>query len=196
MTHPFRCRCGEVAGTVANERHATHSRCYCRDCQAFIRFLGRDADLLDAQGGSEAIQTPPRDISFERGFDRLACVRLSEKGLLRWYAACCNTPIGNTPPTAKLPFVGLSRACLENPSPTVEQSFGPVRFSLFNSGARGQPKPRPFGRLGFLFWMIANRRRAKRTGGFVLNPFFDTTSDRPRVEPRVLSDQERAPLYA
>jgi hypothetical protein len=196
MTHPFRCSCGAVSGVVENTRHATHSRCYCLDCQAFARFLGREAELLDERGGSEGVQTLPKDVVFQTGMDRLACVRLSDKGLLRWYAACCKTPIGNTPPTSKLPFVGLSRACLENAAPSVEQSFGPVRFSLHTGGARGQPKPRPFGRLGFLLWLIGNRRRARRTGGFKLNPFFDTASDQPIVTPRVLTAAEREGLRA
>jgi hypothetical protein len=191
MSHPLRCRCGALTGVVENPGKATHSRCYCEDCQAFARFLGREADLLDELGGSEAIQALPKDVVFTGGVEHLACLRLSDKGLLRWYAACCNTPIGNTPPTRKLPFVGLARACLENHAPTVEQSFGPVRFCLFTSGASAEPKPEPFGRAGFGLWLIGNRLRARFTGGFRRNPFFDTATDRPVVEPRILDPTER-----
>jgi hypothetical protein len=191
MSHPLRCRCGALTGVVENPGKATHSRCYCRDCQAFARFLGREADLLDDRGGSEAIQALPKDVVFQSGVEHLACLRLSDKGLLRWYAACCQTPIGNTPHTSKLPFVGLARACLENAAPSVEQSFGPVRFCLFTSGARGRPKPEPFGRAGFRRWLIGNRLRARFTGGFRQNPFFDTAKDRPVVEPRILDPAER-----
>jgi hypothetical protein len=194
MSHPFRCRCGAVTGVVENERRATHSRCYCRDCQAFARFLGRESDLLDDQGGSEGIQTLPKDVVFETGVERLACMRLSDKGMLRWYAACCSTPIGSTPATSKLPFIGLARVCLENAAPSVEQSFGPVRFCLFTSGARRAPKPIPFGQIGFVLWMIGNRIRARRTGGFTQNPFFDTATDRPIFEPRILDPADRERL--
>jgi len=191
MTHPLRCNCGALAGVVEHERLANHSVCYCQDCQAFARFLGREADLLDARGGCETIQALPKDVTFQEGVQHLACVRLSETGLLRWYAACCNTPIGNTPATSKLPFVGLARACLESASPTVAKSFGPVRFCAFTSGARGQPKPKPFGVAGFGLWLVRNRLRARFTGGFHKNPFFDTATDRPIAAPRVLSPTER-----
>ena len=192
MTHPLRCNCGALTGTVANERFANHSRCYCEDCQAFARFL--DADILDARGGCEAIQTLPKDVTFEKGLEHLACVRLSETGLLRWYASCCMTAIGNTPATSKLPFVGLARACLERSATSVDKSFGPVRFCMFTSGAQGQSKPEPFGRSGAALWFIRNRLRARFTGGFRINPFFDMATDQPISPPRVLSPAEREGL--
>jgi hypothetical protein len=191
MTHPLRCTCGAVTGAVEHERLANHSVCYCRDCQAFARFLGREADLLDARGGGEAIQALPKDVSFHQGGQHLACMRLSETGLLRWYAACCNTPIGATPARSRLPFVGLSRACLESASPTVAQSFGPVRFCLYTSGARGLPKPEPFGSGGLTLWLVRNRLRARLAGGFRVNPFFDMAADRPIATPKVLTPAER-----
>jgi len=196
MTHPLRCNCGAVTGTVEHERLANHSICYCKDCQAFARYLGREADLLDARGGCENIQALPKDVTFQEGEQYLACVRLSGTGLLRWYAACCNTPIGNTPATCKLPFVGLARACLDNASSTVVEAFGPVRFCMFTSGARGRPKPRPFGGAGRVLWFIRNRLRARFTGGFRNNPFFDTVSDRPIIEPKVLDTATRDRLAA
>jgi hypothetical protein len=194
MTHPLRCTCGAVRGAVEHERLASHSICYCRDCQAFARFLGREADLLDARGGCENIQALPKDVTFREGVQHLACVRLSDTGLLRWYAACCNTPIGNTTATSKLPFVGLARACLESTSPTVAASFGTVRHCTYVGGARGQPRPKPFGGPGLLLWLIRNRLRARFTGGFDVNPFFDTATDRPIVPPKVLSPVERERL--
>jgi hypothetical protein len=130
-------------------------------------------------------------VTFKAGVEHLACVRLSETGLLRWYAACCNTPIGNTPATSRLPFVGLARACLESASPTVATSFGPVRFCMFTSGARGRPKPKPFGGAGLAVWFIRNRLRARFTGGFRTNPFFDVAADRPIAPPKILSPAER-----
>src|ERR1700722_964829 len=184
MTHPLRCSCGALTGAVEHERLANHSICYCEDCQAFARFLGREADLLDARGGCENIQALPGDVTFREGVQHLACIRLSEAGLLRWYAACCNTPIGNTPATSKLPFVGLARACLESASPSVNESFGPVRFCRFTSGASGRPKPEPFGGGAAALWFIRNRLRARFTGGFTRNPFFVMTTDQPIVAPK------------
>src|SRR5690606_13485820 len=69
--------------------------------------LGR-ADLLDAHGGTDIVQVAPASLTFDRGTERIACVRLSPKGLHRWYATCCKTPVGNTL-TPSIPFVGIVR---------------------------------------------------------------------------------------
>ena len=97
MSHPLQCRCGTLKGVIANPRSGNRVVCYCRDCQAFAYFLGREADVLDELGGSEVVQILPRNLTFTQGVETLACLRLTENGLLRWYAACCSTPIGNTP---------------------------------------------------------------------------------------------------
>ncbi len=57
--------------------------------------------VLDERGGSQIIQVPPKNLTFTQGREVLASMRLTEKGLLRWYAGCCNTPIGNTLITPK-----------------------------------------------------------------------------------------------
>jgi hypothetical protein len=194
MTHPLRCQCGALTGRVETRARAGHSLCYCKDCQAFIRFLGRDADLLDERGGCENIQTLPKDVTFLTGAQHIACMRLSATGMIRWYAACCNTPIGNTPATRKIAFVGLSRACLENASPSVEQSFGRVWHCTFVDGARGEPKPKPFGFAGLMLWLIGNQLRARFTGGIRENPFFVAGQDKPIVEPTILTEAESARL--
>ena len=90
-------------------------------------------------------------------------------------------------------LVFRGRACLESPAPTVDQSFGPVRFCLHTSGARGEPKPRPFGGGRFVLWLIGNRLRARFTGGFRRNPFFDAVSDRPVVTPTILAPAAALP---
>jgi hypothetical protein len=40
-------------------------------------------------------------------------------------------------------------------------------------------------------WFIRNRLRARFTGGFRINPFFDMATDRPIAAPKVLSPAER-----
>ena len=69
--------------------------CYCKDCQAFARFLAR-ADVLDAAGGTDIFQMPPGRVKLTAGADALRCLRLSHKGVFRWYADCCRTPIANS----------------------------------------------------------------------------------------------------
>ena len=86
----LRCQCGAVRGlanTVAPDT-GMHVVCMCDDCQAFAHFLERD-DVLDASGGTAIFQLRPAQLEITAGREHLRCMRLSEKGLLRWYAGCC-----------------------------------------------------------------------------------------------------------
>jgi Family of unknown function (DUF6151) len=65
--------------------------------------------ILDVHGATDVIQTSPAQLTLTQGQEFLACMRLTEKGLLRWYAACCSTPIGNTLPNYRMSFVGPPR---------------------------------------------------------------------------------------
>src|SRR5258706_16328438 len=104
---PLRCGCGRVRGTAhtVSPRDGLHLLCYCHDCRAFARFLGK-ADILDAAGGTDIFQMPPARLRFDAGSDALRCMRLSEKGILRWYTDCCRTPIGNTV-GPRVPIIGV-----------------------------------------------------------------------------------------
>src|SRR5882672_7310701 len=137
MNHPLRCLCGTIQGRVDAEHSASRAVCYCRDCQAFARFLGRQDEILNGQGGTEIIATLPRFVHFAEGKDNLACMSLGEKGLLRWYAACCRTPIGNTPRDRKISYVGLVSTCLAGAGTSLEESFGPLKIALNTNSARG-----------------------------------------------------------
>jgi hypothetical protein len=99
MSHfaELRCRCGQVEGRVRNASATTvnHVVCYCDDCQAFAQQLGR-ADALDAHGGSDIVQVAPASLEFVRGTEQIAGLRLGPRGLYRFYATCCSTPLGNT----------------------------------------------------------------------------------------------------
>ncbi len=166
--------------------------CYCADCQAFARFLGRDGDILDARGGSDVIQVLPKDITFTAGAPALACIRLTAKGLLRWYAACCNTPIGNTLASPSISFIGLLHSCVGGPGDALEASFGPVRAWVNTDGASGVPKPQAAGMARTVFWFLATAVRARLNGSYRLSPFFDAGTGAPVVVPRVLSAAEYA----
>lgn len=192
MSHSIRCACGSLQGAVTKTAPANHCVCYCRDCQAFAHFLGRAVDALDAQGGVKVIQVPANHVEFSAGADNLACIRLTNKGLLRWYASCCNTPIGATFPTMKLSFVGLIHSCLENDEPTIEQSFGPVGTQVNVQHAKGEPiKQRGLAiaiarLMRMLLW-------ARLNGSYRQTPFFQPTGT-PIVEPVILDDQQRRTL--
>lgn len=194
MNHPLQCRCGTLKGFVANPRSANRAVCYCKDCQAFAHFLGREADVLDERGGSDVIQTLPKNITFTQGIEALACMRLTQKGLLRWYAGCCNTPIGNTLATPKFSFIGLVHSCLDNADVPLHDSFGPVRAWVNTNGARGNSKPRTVGLGRAARWFIATTLKARINGDYRHSPFFRTATGAPSVPPRVLGSVEHASL--
>ena len=142
MSHPLRCRCGNIRGEVRDASRSNRGICYCRDCQAFASFLDKTSDTLDPQGGTQIIQTIQANVTFFQGSEHLVCIRLTQDGLLRWYASCCRTPIGNTPADHRISFVGLIHTCLQSPAVSIDESFGPVRMWVNTSGATG-PAPVP-----------------------------------------------------
>ncbi len=139
MSHPIRCECGALKGSVADVKDVNRVVCYCRDCQAFAHFLGKGSAILDRLGGTDIIQTSPKNVSFTEGADVLACMRLTETGLLRWYTTCCKTPIGNTLPSYTLSFVGLVHNCLDSSGTTLNDVFRPIEAYVNTEYAKGDP---------------------------------------------------------
>src|SRR5215471_10888991 len=109
---PLRCRCGHVRGVASEVSSGFRFLCYCKDCQAFARFLGR-ADALDAAGGTDIFQMPPARVTLTAGAEALRCLRFSSK-VLRWYADCCRTPIGNTAADARFPVVAVIHCFMDH----------------------------------------------------------------------------------
>jgi hypothetical protein len=191
QTVELRCRCGEVEGRLENVAPATVNRvvCYCDDCQAYVHHLGR-ADLLDAQGGSDIVQVAPSSLAYTRGTDRIAGVRLKPKGLYRWYATCCKTPLGNTVGPS-IPFVGILALVLRSP----EDAVGPAAGRIFGKFAVGAAPP---GSTGPNVRLIA--RAVGKVVGWKLrgqawpHPFFDRATRAPSYPVTVLSANEREAL--
>ncbi len=198
MTHSLRCNCGKLKGTLKHTTAINRCVCYCADCQAFARFLKREHDILDEIGGTSISQTIPKHINFLEGTENLACVRLTETGLLRWYAACCNTPIGNTPPNFKLPFIGLIHNCLSTEPASLDETFGPVQMNVSpqaailrgRGSANGEPKPKPMGFLAGTLRVMGMVLRSRFDGSYKQNPFFVSATGAPIVTPKVLDRQE------
>jgi hypothetical protein len=196
-TVPLRCRCGAVRGSAANISPRTGNRvvCYCKDCQAFARFLERD-DVVDRLGGTDIFQVAPSQVRIAEGADELRCMRLSEKGLVRWYTGCCRTPIGNTV-GGGFPFVGLIGSFIDVGDGSARDAvLGKPLGYIFGSAARGGCPPGAHAKasIGVLLriarlvigWWV-------RGAGFP-SPFFDKETKASRVVPRVLSVAERAAL--
>jgi hypothetical protein len=114
---PIACKCGRLQGSAGPLSYSLNKRivCRCKDCQAFYHYLGR-LDLLLPDGGSEVIPIHPARLKFSKGQDVLACVRMSDDGLRRWYTSCCKTPLANTHHRNRLPFAGFHRAALVLPA--------------------------------------------------------------------------------
>jgi len=185
--NPIRCRCGAVQGTVADGSINNRVRCYCKDCQAFARFLGRASEILDHSGGTDIVQVAQVRVRFSSGLERLAAVRLTEAGMLRWYASCCNTPIGNTMRDPKWAFVGLIHSCLAGEQ--VAGAFGSKVARVNTSSAIGDLKPEGGGLPGFMFRLLGIVVSARLFRERHASPFFDS-SGATVVTPRVLSAAE------
>ena len=70
---PLQCRCGRVRGLASGISPSSGFRfvCYCKDCQAFARFLERP-DVLDPAGGTDIFQMPPARVKLNAGYGRRA----------------------------------------------------------------------------------------------------------------------------
>ncbi len=136
---PLACRCGTVRGVAHDVSPHAGNRliCNCRYCQRFAEALGRAHAVLDIHGGTDIFQISPAKLEITAGRERLACLRVTRNGVLRWYAACCKTPIGNTLPTPKIPFVGLIHSFLDPGNRTLDEVLGPVRAGVNGNSATG-----------------------------------------------------------
>jgi hypothetical protein len=191
----LRCRCGEVAGTVASAtpQAVNHIVCYCDDCQAFLHHLGR-ADLLNAKGGTDIVQVAPATLTFSKGQDRIAGVRLSPKGLFRWHTTCCNTPVGNTASPA-IPFIGIVAQVFETGDQRADQVFGAPLCSILGKHAIGKPPPGSTR----LNWPVLLRVIAKVVGWRLRgqswpHPFYRQKDPAPIHPVTVLSPERREAL--
>ncbi|WP_374472233.1 DUF6151 family protein [Phenylobacterium sp.] len=194
MLHPLGCRCGALSGTVDTAQPHERITCYCADCQAYAHVLGHPEDL-DARGGSNALLTSPSAIHIASGAERLASVRLSGRGPVRWYAACCDTPVANTGASPKMAFAALQAPVLGG-APALDAAFGPARLFGFVKTARGEPKPPQTPFVGVLLRVAARSLKARLDGSYRRTPFFDAATGRPVAAPRVLSPDERAGFVA
>ncbi|UJR82809.1 DUF6151 family protein [Sandaracinus amylolyticus] len=194
-TLPIRCACGQLRGRIelvpgGGQRVV----CYCDDCQAYGRFLGRD-DVLDARGGTDLWQTRPSLVRITEGESELVCMRLSDRGMIRWYARCCRTPIANTMASASTPFVGMVHRCIGDERTRNEVLGAPIAGLMGRFAIGGLPEgAAPTVRVGTIVRTLAMLARAALARGATPSPFFDARTKKPRVEPEVLTVSARDAL--
>lgn len=189
----LKCECGSVEGELTiNKSLSNHVVCCCDDCQTYAQYLGR-RDLLDQYEGTELFQTAPSYVEITKGHEHVSCLRLSPKGLYRWYAGCCNFPMVNTL-DAKVAFHGVVCAFVSDGDKTKLgeiQSYNMMKYSSVEH--KNWPKKgfQKFSKMaGFILLKlisIGSILRLTRP-----NSFFDMDSGLPKVEPQVLSKDERA----
>lgn len=184
------CRCGAFGAVLkdASPKTGSHVQCYCKDCQAGAKALGAQ-DTLMPRGGTDIFQTVPAGVEITKGAEHLAAFRLSPRGLIRWYASCCDTPVFNTLGHQKLSFVGLFVNTMQGDA--VDKAVGKVIAVNSVEGAQpgaGTLKNYGFNKAGFN--VIARHFGAMLRGDAKKGPFFDGEGA-PVVTPRVLSKEER-----
>jgi hypothetical protein len=188
----FACRCNSVTGVIldAGPRQGDHVVCHCSDCQDLIRYLGHP-DLLDSQGGTALYQSRCARMQLTSGKDKLACLHLTEKPTLRWYAQCCRAPLFNTYANGKVPYLTTHLSACERG--LSDRVLGPPRGHLFLEEARGESDSLPrlaFSKLMLRFFLrmipdllSGDRRRSE---------LFDPITLAPIAEPSRLTAEERA----
>lgn len=183
MTQPreHTCTCGKMRWRIADAAKGSHLICYCEDCQTYANALENGVRRIDTDGGTEIFQTLPKNFEFVEGKEHLAAMRLGPKGIVRWYAGCCDTPIANTLPTAKLPFVG---AVL----PPGTDGYGPITALLSTVDTKSDIKDK--GVLGAQVSAIVRVLLGSLTKKSRQTPFFKDDKT-PAVEPRVLTKEQR-----
>ena len=180
---PFACSCGQVAGTVdvPSPRAGNHVTCFCPDCRASAIRLGKP----DPVEGVEIWQTTPDRVKITQGHDKLAIQRLSPKGLMRWYATCCDTPMLNTLAKPRLAFAGILAATLSDTA-----ALGPLIGRAFMPGKGGKPYTHEgYNRIGGR--IVKMMALANLSGKWRETPFFDA-SGTPTAPIHVLTREERA----
>ena len=192
-TISLRCQCGAVRGSTrpVSARSGTRIVCYCDDCRAYLRYLQRP-ELLDEAGGSDIFQMAPGDLVLTQGLSEVRCMRLSNRGMHRFYAGCCRTPIGNTL-GARLPFIGVLHAFMEltperrdtllGPASGIMASYATGPSVLPNAHPKMPPRLILNAMQRMLAWSLSGRARS---------PLFQ--GGRPIAAPIVLSAAEREAL--
>ena len=188
MTLELRCRCGKVRGRVEERRAYARATCYCRDCQAYARHLGQPG-VMDADGGTDIVAMNPAAVTFTSGEEHIAGLCLHERGLLRWYAGCCRTPLANTPHEGTVAYVGIVAACLPD-KVAMDAVFGPRDRIVLNArAALGDVAPTPLAMMagGLKIGMGISVAKLRRQTPSL---FFDA-SGQPHRTAHPLSPQER-----
>lgn len=196
MNLRLQCQCGALQGQVSQTERALRGVCYCKDCRAYSHHLGQASIVHDALGGAEFVATQAPCVSLSGGTQQLACLSLSQKGLLRWYAKCCNTPIANTTRNWKFAYVGLLHTCLKADAASYERAFPRLQMRVNTGSAKEAPPGMALSTIAALMGFMPRVLASGVNGSYRQTPFFTAPAGTPRVDVVVLSKAERERAYA
>lgn len=191
----IRCRCGALQGLLegVSPDGCNHLVCLCDDCQAYGKHLA--SGFLDENGGSEIVQVAHSSVRLTHGREHLACVRLGPKGMHRWYASCCRTPVANTLGPRSV-FAGVLVECLEKPLDgcSLPEVIGPIRERVQGRYGVGElpPGTARIASASFVWFSARLVLRWWLGGSATPSTFFENGA--PRVAPQILDAHERAAL--
>ena len=134
-------------------------------------------------------QTTPDRVHFKAGQDRLAVQRLSPKGLNRWYATCCNSPLCNTLAGPGFPFVGFLSGRMPEPAP-----LGPIMSRANIPNGTGKPGQEHVLAAGL--GLMRRALMARLTGRWKKTPFFDVDTKAATAPVHVISLEEKEAALA
>jgi hypothetical protein len=181
------CACGQVQGKTANVDAQSGNRihCCCVDCQKFAEYLKQENKVLDQYGATDIFQMPIAHLYINQGHDQLALMRLTAKGLNRWYTKCCDTPIGNTL-GGKAPFIGVIHSFMQHVE-SRDQELGRTRGHIHCQSAK-QAVPET---LQASFFKVSMRVLGKllswKVRGLNQPSAFFTADDRAVCKPKILN---------
>jgi len=140
---------------------------------------------------------PPARVKLTAGKQAVRCLRFSSK-VLRWYAGCCRTPIGNTAADPRFPVIALIHCFMDHEADGRSRDvvLGPPLCRIHERSAVG-PLP-PMAPAPPLVWVFV-RRASKMLGWWMRglarpSPFFDASTNAPCSVPRALTPSERTSL--
>lgn len=194
MHFQFQCKCGALRGQLAQPALALRGVCYCKDCRAYANHLGVSSQTHDDSGGVAFVATQAKYVTFTYGIEQLACLSLSEKGLLRWYAKCCNTPIAGTPRNWKFPYVGLVHTCMQSVPESFEHTFHQLQMRVNTKSTKHAPSGMALKTMASLAGFIPRVAADGLLGAYKNTPFFTATGE-PIATVTVLSSAERQHAY-
>lgn len=158
MTIPLKCACGAVQGAAEVSRKlGSRIICDCDDCQAYAHILGKGREILNENGGTDVFGVKPKRLRTTKGISEIRCVRISAKGMYRWFTGCCKTPIVNSMPSPKMPFAGVLHTFMDHAGHgrRRDEDLGPVAAGVMGRFASGEP-------LVALYVLSAEEREALR----------------------------------